>query len=317
MKRYFPALLLLIFLLTTAGLRAEEEKKGWFDGEDVIWRSGNSMYFKYEPLDSDKFGNNDHPVDLEEKDIAIALESLIIWDKEYLSNEGDSTPVFSLREINRLAKFIAKGLRGARPDQDIVFLTEMTSPKLILLKKKIANAGRAFYKDGKLNLIIGTYNQSRNDAFEKVYDPGGQSKLPYQISHGSRSRTGSFDQAIVKVNGVENMKTGKTRRDWFVIDVKLASESYLAQIKAKQNPQEDSNKRLLEKQSAELAKERREMRLEMARLRKEMEQNQGGAVASNESSLEERLKTLDELKSKDLITQDEYDTKRQEILNDI
>lgn len=305
----------LLLGLGVSSLYAEEDDgKSFFDGEDVIWQSGQ-IYFKYQNQDTSKFGKNDHPVKLDEKDISIALESLIIWDKEYLTSEEGSTPVFSIQETNRLGKFLAKGLAKAKPDKDIVFVLESTRPNLIFLKEKSFNAGRAFYKDGKLNLIIGDYNRYRNVAFEKAYDPSGQAKIPYFFNHGSRTSSSStFSEAIIKIPGVENQKQDKTRRDWFVIDVKLAAESYLARIKEKQNPT-NKDSQLMQKEAAKLARERREMRLEMARLRKEMEENKSSN--DGEESLEDRLKTLDALKDKGLVTQEEYESKRQEILNDI
>ncbi|MCG8379273.1 MAG: SHOCT domain-containing protein, partial [Proteobacteria bacterium] len=237
--------------------------------------------------------------------------------EEFLTSEGSSTPVFTLREINRMAKFIALGLKRGKPNQDIIFVLETVKPKLLILKDKIFNSGRAFYKDGKLNLIIGDYNFGRNEAFEKTYDPGGQAKLPYFLSHGSRtSHSDSFNEAVVKVPGVENKKANKTRRDWFIIDVKLAAESYIAQLKAKQNPQSDANKKLLEKQAAQLAKERREIRLEMARLRKDMEDKNQGEVSSS-SSIELRLEKLKSLKEKGLIDESDYVKRKEEILGEI
>ena len=55
------------------------------------------------------------------------------------------------------------------------------------------------------------------------------------------------------------------------------------------------------------------MRLEMAKLRKEMNENKSGP----DLSIEERLGKLEELRDKDLITKEEYDKRRAEILNEI
>ena len=66
-------------------------------------------------------------------------------------------------------------------------------------------------------------------------------------------------------------------------------------------------------EAAKLAKERREMRLEMARLRKEMESDN----KSSQESVEDRLKKLKELMDKELISKEEYDKRRAEILNEI
>ena len=68
-------------------------------------------------------------------------------------------------------------------------------------------------------------------------------------------------------------------------------------------------------EAAKLAKQRREMRAEMARMRKEVQNI--SKESSSTKSIEERMITLDELLAKKLITQEEYDKKRQEILGDI
>ena len=73
----------------------------------------------------------------------------------------------------------------------------------------------------------------------------------------------------------------------------------------------DEYKQSLEK--AKLAKERREMRLEMARIRQEMKKNKN----TGSTSIEERLENLSTLKQKGLISDEEYEKKRIEILNDI
>ena len=55
------------------------------------------------------------------------------------------------------------------------------------------------------------------------------------------------------------------------------------------------------------------MRLEMARLRKEMDENKRGS----DLSIEDRLGKLQELRDKELISKEEYDKRRVEILNEI
>ena len=71
--------------------------------------------------------------------------------------------------------------------------------------------------------------------------------------------------------------------------------------------------KLLKDEAAKLAKERREIRLEMARMRKEME----ASIKPDSLSIEERLQKLQVLKEKNLISDEEYDKKRADILNDI
>ncbi len=64
-----------------------------------------------------------------------------------------------------------------------------------------------------------------------------------------------------------------------------------------------------------MARERRQMRIEMARMRKEMKELSSDPVS--DKSPEERFTTLEQLREKELITQEEYESRRREILNDI
>lgn len=289
---------------------------GFFeDDENIIWKSGLNLYFKYVAQDSSKFGKNDHPVILDEKSINQALKSLEFIEKGFFLGETIRT-VFQVSQVNLLSKQLAKGLKNAKSGQDIIFVMEGGSRKLILLNEKNFVAGRVFYKEGKLNIILGEYDKARNTEFERQYDPSGSAAVPYSFNYGQRSRgSRHFKGAMVGVAGVENKKFGKKlRQDWLIIDIEIASKSYLAKLEQRHNP---SAKRdaSLEIEAAKLARERRQMRLEMARMRKDMQQ--ANMRSASKKTLEERINTLDELKKGALITQEEYDMKRKEILNDI
>jgi len=286
------------------------------DDEDVIWKSGLNRYFKYAKQDRSSAGKNAHPVKLDEREIATALKALQFEEKSFFRGEEIKT-VFSVSQMNLLGKQIAKGLKNAKPRQDIIFVMEGGQSKLIFLSEKTFVAGRVFFKDDKLNIILGEYNRARNYAFESAYDPSGRAAVPYTFNHGKRSkRSKNFSGTLLPAPGIENKKTGKLfRQDWFVIDVALASKAYLAQLKERKNPSSFKDDKRLQLEAAKLARERRQMRTEMARMRKEMKELSSDPVS--EKSPEERIATLEQLREKELITQEEYDTKRQDILNDI
>ncbi len=286
------------------------------DDEDDIWRSGLNRYFKYVKQDRSTAGKNDHPVKLDAIDISTALKALQFGEKSFLRGE-EIRYVFSLPQITLLGKQLAKGLKNAKPGQDIIFVMEGGQSKLILMIEKTFIAGRVFYKDGKLNIILGEYDLARNAAFESVYDPSGREAIPYTFNHGKRSKESKkFDGRLEDAPGIENKKLGKKfRKDWFVIDVELASKAYLAQLKESKNPSSFRDDKRLQAEAAKLARERRLMRAEMARMRKEMKEL--SSDPGSEKSPEERITTLEQLREKELITQEEYDTRRQDILNDI
>lgn len=288
----------------------------WFgDDEEIIWERPPNNYFKYVEQDDSKFGKNDHPVNLDEEDIIDALTALEFTDTSILGSET-ITPVFSYSQIRLLAEYLSTGLSKAKPDQDIIYAIGGSSKKLLLLTRKSYTTGRVFYKEGKLNIIIGEYNFMRSDAMEKEIDPSGRGYVNYVFKHGNRTKkSNAFKESIVGITGVvQKAIKGKPRPDWIEIDIKLAAEAYIAKKQEKNNPGTNQD-RALKIEAAKLAKQRREMRAEMARLRKDMSKQ--NTAASTTRSIEERIKTLDELLAKELISKDEYAVKRKEILNDI
>lgn len=73
----------------------------------------------------------------------------------------------------------------------------------------------------------------------------------------------------------------------------------------------------LQQQVAKLAKDTRELKIELARIKKELENGGGGSATTGPLSVEERLLNLDALKQKGLLTQKEYTVKRKEIMTDL
>jgi hypothetical protein len=287
------------------------------DDTDVIWKIGLNNYIKYVEQDTSKFGRNDHPVELNEKEILNSLKALEYEEKKLLSFSETIKPVFSSLQIKTLSQSISKGLRNAKPEQDIIFVLEKSENQLLGLQERTFTAGRVFYKGGKLNLIVGDYEFFRSKAFESAYDPGGQSAVPYNFNFGKRTRKSkAFEEVNFIITGVEvNQVNGERRPDWLMIDLNVAAKAYVDGVNKRQNPVTAADKKL-EAEAAKLAKQRREMRAEMARMRKEV-QDATSNKSSDVKSIEERMATLDQLLEKKLITQDEYDNKRKEILSDI
>ena len=115
----------------------------------------------------------------------------------------------------------------------------------------------------------------------------------------------------MKSDAIENRKVGsKIRKDWFVIDLEKVKQVIIANENVKRKSSDEYKQSLEE---AKLAKQRRELRLEMARMRQEMKKSK----INTSKSIEERLHDLKSLSEKGLISSEEYDKKRAEILNDI
>lgn len=286
------------------------------DDADILWQSGLNLHFKYAQQDSTKYGENDHPVDLNAKDLTAALKVLEFVEKRFLSGERVRA-VFSVSQIRLLSQHLVHGLTTAQPEQDIIFVMEGGNRKLLFLAEKNFVAGRAFFKEGKLNIILGEYDRARNDAFEKVYDPSGRAAIPYSFHYGRRLKDSKkFKAKIITKPGVVQKNFGKKlRQDWLLIDLASAAKAYVHQSNGRQNLSTQPTQHS-QMEAVKLTRERREMRSEMARMRKEMKQMNAGGGASPKTH-EERILILDALFAKSLISQAEYDGRRLEILGDI
>ncbi len=279
----------------------------------ILWESGLSLYIKIDNQDEAKQANS-HPVNLDAEMIDNSLRLLKIWDKNFYE-EGDAERVFSINQSRLLGKHIAEGLKLAKPNEDIVFsLASMKKGALGASEPKFMG-GRAFFLNNELNIIIGDYDRPRDKGMEAAVGSSGVTEIKYHIKVGKRNKASKFNKNMIKVDGITNVKiNSKTRKDWFTLNldktkIVVFNERELKRRSSKEYKQE----KLFKDEAAKLAKERREMRLEMARLRKEM----GGNKSSDVESIEERLKKLKDLMDKELISKEEYDKKKTEILNEI
>ena len=285
--------------------------------DDMLWESGLSLYIKLDKQDKSVSGKttpNNHPVELGEKHIAESLELLELWSKDYYE-AGNAENLFAVTQTRLLGEHIAKGLKKARPNQDIVFaLVAMKKGGFGISEPKYMG-GRAFYYDNKLNIIIGDYNKGRDRGMEAAVGGTGTVEIRYYIKTGKRRKASSFDMQLIKVDGIDYATVNsKIRKDWILLNLSKTKEIIASKNESKRrNTKEYKQDKLLKDEAAKLAKERREMRLEMARLRKEMNENK----SSSNLSIEERLGKLEALRDKDLITKEEYDKRRTEILNEI
>jgi hypothetical protein len=291
--------------------------------DEVLWKSGQNLYIKTKKQDKYRNGQyipNQHPVSLNPTDIRNALNNIYVWNKSFftgaLKDNEEAETVFSPEQARLLGTHLAAGFRKASPQEDIIFALTRRKKSFLFMKDTTYTTGRAFYVNGKLNIIIGEYDRLGDKFLERAHASSGASEVQYNFVHGKRAKRSGFKKAVINSDGLTTYnENDKNRSDWFVINVKLASAAYLAEQNGSGPQSGGVDDERLRQEAAKLAQERREMRLEMARLRKEMKQ-QSQKDASN-LSVEERLQKLESLKDKKLITSEEYEAKRKEILGDI
>ncbi len=304
----------------------EEEAKQIWDGGDqwVRLQKQDAGSGPRPPL-------NNHPQRLNPKQLSLALASLELR----LKRGGDKIiPVFVASEVRVLSKYLAVGLAEAAPDEDVTFaVIGMHRGEGLGLfgrdlfgKSQKATTGRVFYQNGRLNIIFGVIHkdiqQPKDEQAKRAVagEQGGVDRRLHPFVPGSRKSEKGHSWQLLLAEGESLHSTGGVSRgDWLVMD--LAVVVAAARRKAREaepGAATTQEAAYLRQEALRLSAERRQMREEMARMRKEMRAIQGGA--GNDGSgktLEERLATLDELKKKRLISDEEYEAKRQEILNDI
>ncbi len=302
-----PLLILIISTFVTSTVQADH----------VLWKSGVNLYIKLVKQDKSRRADtppNQHPVALNAEQITQALQSLQVYYGSGFFADDKPGALLSIQQCRLLGQYLSAGLRTARANQDIVFVLARLERKYLLVRNTKFTGGRAFYLDGRLQLIIGDYD-SQGDRFkERAQQSAGVTDVKQYFKVGRRARKSDFKGEIIASDGVSVHQEGgsKERNDWITIDVPVAAAAYLAEQASE--IAEDPAQALVQAEAARLARERRALRLEMARMRKEMQQAGGG---QQPASVEQRLLTLKALLDKQLISTEEYQRRRREILSDI
>lgn len=274
--------LLVLFCFGTAGCSMVDSVKASLDKDSKQLYKSREQYVRIVKQDSVKGAKvppNEHPVNLDTDLVRNALSSL-----EILMPKSDkSVPVFSKTELDTVARYVAQGLAEAGPDEDVIFAV-IGDYKAVygLAKTPKYTSGRVFYREGKLNIIFGKIQEDYKSY--GLYAPEDRRLKP--LAPGSRSIPSEHVWNILEQPDQSFHATNEgLRTDWVILD--------LASMEARA---------AMEEKTAAGA-------------------GTGGSgaqpVLRAEKSVEERLSILNDLKSKKLITDEEYQKKRADILKDL
>ena len=247
----------------------------------VLW-SANDQWVKIEPQDDAAAPPNDQPAQLANEAVSNALAALRIRIVDEDTAAETQRAVFTAEELRNLAPRIASGLAKAGPRQDVTFSTIGSHPRAAggLVKDPGVNAGRVFYVDGKINVIFGELQSGYRK--RSVYGQRTEDFTPRR--EGSRSKAAEHDWILAARPGVElHSNAGGVRNDWVEIDSAAVASGAAAVSQA----------------PAAVAPP--------------------AATAATKSGvdIEQRLKTLKELRDKNLISEEAYRAKMQELLSEL
>jgi hypothetical protein len=247
----------------------------------VLW-SANDQWVKIEPQDDAAAPPNDHPAQLASEAISNALAALRIRIVDEDTTAVAQRSVFTAEELRNLAPRIASGLAQAGPRQDVTFSTIGSHPRAAggLVKDPGVNAGRVFYDDGKINVIFGELQSGYRK--RSVYGQRTEDFTPRR--QGSRTEAAEHEWTLAARPGVElHSNADGVRHDWVEIEgAAVASGAAVVPGAAavSQAPAEP-------------------------------------AATKSGVDIEQRLKTLKELRDKNLISEEAYRAKMQELLSEL
>jgi hypothetical protein len=243
----------------------------------VVLWSANDQWVKIEPQDDAAASPNDHPAQLASEAVSNALAALRIRIVDEGTAAETLRSVFTAEELRNLAPRIASGLAKAGPRQDVTFSTIGSHPR----------AAGGLVKDPGVNAGRVFYDDAKINVIFGELQSGYRKRSVYgqrtedftPRREGSRTKATEHEWILAARPGVQLHSTpGGVRNDWVEIDTAAVASGAAA-----------------------------------------VSQAPGEVPATTKSGvdLEQRLKTLKELRDKNLISEEAYRAKMQELLSEL
>jgi Short C-terminal domain len=245
---------LLVFLMLASTSHASKLRH--------LWQSSD-QFVALELQDSVSTGPvqpNDHPIELTLDRIIAILASIDIQ----ATGDGKPEPLFTRSAVQVLAPHLLQGLRQASPKEDVTFAVIGLHGALHgLAKSPKVTTGRVFYKEGRLNIIVGLAQQEVRDRDDRRLFP---------FTPGARQKASEGEWRLL----AQPARKGCTleRKDWVIFSDEWQEPA--AELSAPAQPGKGTN---------------------------------DGRTAA------ERLTALKDLRDKGLISEEEYQKKRAQILD--
>ncbi len=216
---------------------------------------------------------NDHPVEIAPDRLTAMLASITLQSPDSKTPEQ----LITTQSLEVLVPELLAGFRKASPGEDVTFAVIGLHRSLYgFAKSPKVTTGRAFYQDGRLNVIFGFAQKDVNEREDRRLAP---------FSPGSRQKPLEGEWQLLPQPGPNGLTL--VRKDWVAF-----SDKWLPA--AAKTPTDE--KSIPSVQNAPV-------------------QPQPGKPGNDPRKPAERLSTLNELKEKGLISEEEFRSKRTEILN--
>ncbi len=206
---------------------------------ETLWENGG----EYVKTESHGGRANNHPFKINPDLLGKALSKLRVepakkQPRDVLAEDDDAPanlPLFTPATAQRLARYIAEGLRNVGPDEDIVFRSVDTAPLFgKIIGKQVFVSARVFWRDRRLNVIFGKIHKN----VKKRWLYGQEKGYVNPPEPGIRGKGTALKLRVVEMPGVANVRIrdGRKRIDWIVIEPRTLAETETVTSPAKRRP---------------------------------------------------------------------------------
>jgi hypothetical protein len=241
---------------------------------------------------AERGAKNQHPVDVSEERLEALLSNIRVISDE---TDGKPLPLFPGSRALAAAKQLHTALRHIEPDQELLFVGYRKVGTFIS-STRYATSARVFVENGQLNMILGQLDKLHAEF--RDHDRA----LP---KIGSRQVRVPLAGDIADSPGITKVAS---RNDWLSLDLDTAVVKRHTR-RLGYGRAEDGAQRSTEQEQHPAPVAPREMSSDRRPI-PQPEQPAAGAP-----QLEEQFEILRRLRTKDLITEEEYQNKKQELLD--
>ena len=329
-KIKFLTLSLIFLILFSQNIGAKISDKNaikTFWQEAPIMPGAAKYFIRTEKIEKKTRNLNNHPIKISPQILRKMLKQLSYkYDRE-----NPEIPLFSNKELLLLSEHVPNALRTAKSNEDITFVIKgkHKSARWSFSEDRLTS-GRLFVSNNQLNLILGSVQVNLQPTLDERYQGNvwETAKLVYDIGH--RRKQAKFEGLIIVFNQNEKgiFRKSSERKDWFIftntaykqakedIDTKeMSKEQYKSlqqqidtlQKKLNTQPRERRNVKPTPPPTRNYVQPKK-------RVNKTPKQEMNN---DNSHVLEQRLKTIENLHKKGILSDQEYQKKRDEILKGI
>jgi hypothetical protein len=301
----------IILVCATLGCASHSRPAKLQDPEAKILWSHRYQYVRIEPrehCDASATAANQHPYSFKSGQLKAILDSMRI-DRP---DEEKTIPLFSRAEKATLIEPLERAFQQATADEDIGLVIEGAHPGPIGFRNSITTA-RLFIQNGELQIVFGKLHEP-NDEYNTPFHAEPRDYRLYPFFAGSRcEKAGKKFPAIIANNIVRfHDEEGMPRKNWLAVSLvnqpQQPVRSYMpmtAPPAYQASPQSAPPIYQAPRQTAPPAAQDDATRI------------MPPPVQQPPSTILERLQILKDLRVKGLITEQEYQDKKQEILDSL